>query len=332
MEILALDFGGSSLKYGLMTEKGILTHTGSAPAPLKDEAEFQDLVEQVYRGMPGTVDGIAVSLPGYIDSERCVLLGSGAYENLHRKNIRTLLEDRLGEVRVSVQNDGKCAALAEAWIGELKDVKDGIVIILGTGVAGGILKQGELLARKISTAGEFSYYSCGSTDGSMANTLAMHSSAAGIAAKMCVRKNLDTGVQDAPDLVAMLAEIWRKKNGIPEPSGAPAKVKVDGKEFFRMLDAGDADAADVYREFIDGLVQFVYNLQIIYSPEKIALGGGLCRDKRIVRDVRAGIDRVHNALAAYGVTRCTIVPCRMMSDTNLYGAAYQYLQKFGKER
>lgn len=50
-----------------------------------------------------------------------------------------------------------CAALAEAWIGNLADCDDGIVVILGTGVGGGIIKDKKLHRGRHFTAGEFSF-------------------------------------------------------------------------------------------------------------------------------------------------------------------------------
>ena len=55
-----------------------------------------------------------------------------------------------------IENDGKYAALAELWKGNLSDVKNGVVIGLGTEIAGGIIINGALYRGSSETAGEFS--------------------------------------------------------------------------------------------------------------------------------------------------------------------------------
>ena len=56
-----------------------------------------------------------------------------------------------------MENDGKCAALAEFWRGSLKGCTNGAVVVIGTGVAGGIILNGKLFRGNHFTAGEYSY-------------------------------------------------------------------------------------------------------------------------------------------------------------------------------
>lgn len=39
-------------------------------------------------------------------------------------------------IKVSIENDGKAAALAEVWVGAAKDVQNCCVLVFGTGIAG----------------------------------------------------------------------------------------------------------------------------------------------------------------------------------------------------
>ena len=61
------------------------------------------------------VDGIALSLPGFIDAERGVVKGGGAPSLAY--NVGTSVGPRLAEAcgcRVWIENDGKAAAIAGA--------------------------------------------------------------------------------------------------------------------------------------------------------------------------------------------------------------------------
>ena len=60
-------------------------------------------------------------------------------------------------VKVAVENDGKCGALAEAWKGALAGVKDGAVLVLGSGIGGGVIVNGKVHRGYNFTAGEFSF-------------------------------------------------------------------------------------------------------------------------------------------------------------------------------
>ena len=69
MKILALDFGGSSVKYGVVDENAVITESGKLPAPLSSVEEFADTVAGLYDKFKDQVSGIGVSLPGNIDPE-----------------------------------------------------------------------------------------------------------------------------------------------------------------------------------------------------------------------------------------------------------------------
>ena len=63
------------------------------------------------------------------------------------------LKDNI-DVNVTIENDGKCAALAELWCGELSNVENGAVVVLGTGIGGGIIINGKLHKGSHFSAGE----------------------------------------------------------------------------------------------------------------------------------------------------------------------------------
>ena len=69
---------------------------------------------EIYRPHRDEVDGIALSLPGFIDAEHGVVKGGGAPSIIY--NIGTPVGPRLAEhcgCKVWIENDGKAAAIAE---------------------------------------------------------------------------------------------------------------------------------------------------------------------------------------------------------------------------
>lgn len=93
-------------------------------------------------------------MPGLIDFERGFVFHGGALDCIKNINLQTILEDMLS-LPVSIQNDGKCAALGEKWKGALQNVSNGIAIVIGTGIGGGIISNNQLVTGHNYSAGNF---------------------------------------------------------------------------------------------------------------------------------------------------------------------------------
>ena len=146
MKVMVFDVGGTEIKYSVMDEQLNRADAGSVPTPDDTQEHFLATLEALYRPHAAEVDGIAMSLPGFIDAEHGVVRGGGAPSLLY--NIGTpvgpLLSARCG-CRVFLENDGKAAAIAELQLGALKGCTNGAVFIIGTGVGGGLVINGQLV-------------------------------------------------------------------------------------------------------------------------------------------------------------------------------------------
>lgn len=326
MKCLACDFGGTSVKYALVDNKASITEHGKLPAPLASVDQFQDTVENLYCRFKDEIDGISISLPGYIDPSSGFLFDSGLYVPLYNKNIPDLLKERC-PVSIVVENDGKCGALSETWNGALKDVNDGAVIILGSGVAGGIVKDKRVHWGKGFTAGELSYMLTSSDSHTFNDMALMHIGMLGMTYKMCKYKNLDFSVQDSDETVASFDHLFSDQ--FPKPVGKPKKIKADGNQIFRWLEEGDPDAVRVYKIFIKSLAMMIFNTQIVYAPERIVIGGGLSREKRIYGDLEKELNRYYSGCSLSERLKSEVVQSVYLDECNLLGAAYNYFTRFG---
>jgi len=97
---------------------------------------------------------LAFAVPGKVDHHDETIYGGGALQFLDQVNLPAALQLA---VPVSVENDGKAAALAELWLGNLKNVQNGAAVVLGTGVDGGLILNGQLYAGSHFQAGELSF-------------------------------------------------------------------------------------------------------------------------------------------------------------------------------
>ena len=138
MKLMVFDVGGTEIKYSVMDESLERKCSGSVPTPMDSREEFFDVLCGLFEPHRGEVEGIAMSLPGFIDSEKGICLGGGALRYNHGKEVARPLSERLG-VPVHIANDGKCAALAELREGALKGCQNASVYIIGTGVGGGLI-------------------------------------------------------------------------------------------------------------------------------------------------------------------------------------------------
>ncbi len=267
-------------------------------------------------------------MPGYIDPNKGYLFESKVYKPLCNNNILELLQPKC-PLRMAVENDGKCAALAEAWKGSLSDCCDGAVIVLGSGIAGGIIKNGKVHNGRDFAAGELSYIITNPDERNDMGCAYMSAAAHGLTYRMCKAKNLDLSVQDSAQTLQWLDS----KIGMPyaNPDGELKKIKADGLQIFKWLAEGDADAESIYRNFITSLAVVVHNVQVCFAPEKVAIGGGLSRESRIFDDLNIELERYYKGMELNKQLHANVVKSRYLDECNLIGAMYNFMQRRGND-
>ena len=109
----------------------------------------------------GTIEGIGVSVPGVVDTEKGEALFVPHFKWRDLK-IGEILERETG-LTVKVGNDANAAALAELWFGqsEVREVRDFIMVLVEEGVGTGIVFDGQIYDGKGGTAGEFGHMTIG---------------------------------------------------------------------------------------------------------------------------------------------------------------------------
>ena len=147
---LVFDWGGTFMKYALMNEEADILEKGKVKSPgKKDTVEsFFAVIDKIVEKYPG-IDGIAISSPGIINSTQGVIDVVGVFPYLQKLPLTQMFQERYG-VPASVENDGKAAALAEVWKGNLSDVRDGAV----TGVLHAGTKAGDKCNRDVKLLGK----------------------------------------------------------------------------------------------------------------------------------------------------------------------------------
>lgn len=295
MKYLVLDIGGSSIKYALMTKELEFIEKGKKPTPLDSIESFIEVVGKTYDEYKDDIEGMAISMPGVLDSEKGYAYTGGSLTYNNGKEILKILKERC-PTKITIENDGKCAALAEVWKGSLKEYDDGVVIVLGTGVGGGIIRDKKIYKGKNFFAGEFSF--------------------------------IATNINDTQNS----ENWWGSKSGSQALIGAAAKVKnipakdLDGYKVFEYANNNDEDILKVLDEFTYNLAVQILNLQCILDPEVFAIGGGISSQDILIEYIQKNVDKYHKGFT-FDIPKPNVVRCKFRNDANLIGALYNFITR-----
>lgn len=140
---ISFDIGGTKVKHGLLLENGTILSKDSYNTQCANlEIFLEQMVETIKMYTTNNdVNGVAISLPGFINPHSGYSERAGAVTALDNQNLKTLLETRI-PLQVEIENDGNCAALAEKISGNAQNCTDFICLTLGTGIGGGFLSTG----------------------------------------------------------------------------------------------------------------------------------------------------------------------------------------------
>jgi beta-glucoside kinase len=157
-KIVALDIGGTFIKYGIFTDSCRELSSGKEPTVIDTELFFRQLCEIIERLLTEQNDiaGIAISSPGFIDTETGMNTDFSIDECFTKHNLKKELGD-IFDCSVAIENDCNCAALAERDLGAGKDDRDFLMITLGTGIGGAIVSDGKLYRGSSHKAGELGF-------------------------------------------------------------------------------------------------------------------------------------------------------------------------------
>ncbi|MBR2716610.1 MAG: ROK family protein [Oscillospiraceae bacterium] len=291
MKILAIDIGGTFIKYARMTGEAEILSRGKLPTPQSGRGALIDVLSALYAEEP--TDGIAISMPGIIDPEQGLVLMGGALHYNDGFYLRRALFERC-PVPISIENDANCAALAEAADGSLWDVPNGMVLIFGTMIGGALIRDHQLYRGSHFSAGEISYLI---TDRSGVPT------ADGIWGNRCS--------------VPQLCRTYERARGLPEGSA-------DGEAVFAAVNAGEPEAVECLRAYAAEVAVQIFNLQNLYDPDRFAIGGGISTAPAFIEAIRAHLKRLYE-VCPYSVRRAEVAACRFNNDANLYGAVRCFL-------
>lgn len=260
--VLAVDLGGTNLRMAAVGSDGQIfshakTETQHANDPHGLLAALASLAAECRSVLSADqkVIGIGAGVPANITHDG-VLQNLPNLRGLEGMNLKAGLSSQF-DLPVGLENDATAAAIGENWLGASKDVRDSIMITLGTGVGGGIIINNEPLRGADGTAGKLGHI-CVEPDGHPCGCgshgcIEQYASATAI-----VRMANEWGVEVATSL-----DVYKLATGSP-PDGSPEMLTLPNKQKARAVFAKMGRYLGIT---LGGLVNAL-------NPEMIVIGGG----------------------------------------------------------
>ena len=306
MNVATFDVGGTSVKYCLMRD-GEMEAAGKVPTPQGPDATREQFLQaldgviaELREQAGGQLDGVAMSLPGTIDVDRRYIKTGGALLYNYNVDANEWVE-RWG-LPVEVENDARCATIAEYDLGNLQGAKTGVVLAFGTGIGGGIIINGEVYKGVHLYAGEVSMIYITTPPKT---------------------QELVSGASFSDQCSSVsLSRLMAEAKGMESCSG---------EEALALIKAGDEVACGVFDRYLDHLAREIHNIQCLLDPDKICLGGGISQDAFFVEGVREAVRAFNEDLLPFDFPMPEIVACKFFNDANLVGA-YRHFVRMQEKR
>ena len=295
MKAAVIDVGGTFIKYACMNEKSEILSRGKVPTPMEGREKFIDTLIDIYNSMKD-VEGMAISLPGIIDVKngRCITSGALQY-NDDFAIIEAIKEKIL--INVVIDNDAKCAAIAEMKLGSLQDVNDGFVMVFGTGVGSAVIIDRKVHRGRHFSAGEITFVLMSPDDNIIKSEMF---------GSRCGTRGL--------------CELYAEHKNIPVE-------EIDGVKFFEAIQNNDEIAVECLNKITRRVAVQISNIQSVLDPERFAIGGGISAQPIFIEFIRKHLDEIY-AKSEFEIPHAEVVACKFLNDANLIGALQCYLEKF----
>lgn len=243
MTKVGIDLGGTKTEVIVLDEALNVIERKRVPTPKND---YQEIIKTILTLISDVTKNISdftigVCTPGAI-SKKTGLIKNSNTQCLIDKSIKEDLENILGK-KISMENDANCFTIAESKMGSAKGFGLVFGVIMGTGVGGGIVFNGNLHTGPTNIAGEWGHH-----------TLHRNGNACYCGKNGCV------------------------ETYISGPSLENQWTKLTGKSLTLTEILGNIDD-DIGRkwknEFLENFGYGLANVIDILDPDVIVLGGGL---------------------------------------------------------
>ena len=294
---IGFDIGGSKLAVIALDERGTELGRDRCPVPRDYRGTLDALIgmsealAHARRGH-GMARSVGIALPGMIGAAG-ELVRVVNLPWLEAMPLRADLQRALG-LPVAIANDANCFALSEAIDGAAAGAAVVFGVILGTGVGGGIVVDGKVIAGANAIAGEWGH-----------NPLP------------------DPGADAGPPQTCGCGrlgciETWLNGAALARDYRASSGRDRSAAEVARLAATGDRDAKAAIERFEQRLAVALAGIINILDPDVIVLGGGLAS----IASLYARVAVLWRDLCVAPEPRTRLVRARFGPESGLRGAAW----------
>ena len=303
--VFGVDIGGTTVKIGLFFVDGelldkweITTRTDDGGAYILSDIAASIENKMTEKGLSkDEVKGVGMGVPGPVKEDgtviKCVNLGWGVF------NAAEELSGLIG-LPVKVGNDANMAALGEYWQGGGKDYNTVVMVTLGTGVGGGIIINGKMLAGVNGAGGEIGHMTIDLEENDVCNC----------------------GKKGCLEQYASATGIVRLANRALQTSDKPSKLRevkyISAKEIFDAAKNGDNLALDLVEEHGRRLGLALSNVAEVIDPEVFVIGGGVSRAGEILINATK---KYYQQYAFHACKNTKFELATLGNDAGMYGGA-----------
>lgn len=302
--IFGVDLGGTTVKLGYFDMDGNVLDKWEIPTRKEDNGSLilPDIAKAILDKMEEKglekedVVGVGIGVPGPVNDDGVIFMAANLGWGI--MNINEELSKLTG-LPVKAGNDANVAALGEMWKGGGQGHKNLVAVTLGTGVGGGIIVNGQLLAGATGAGGEIGHIHVEDAETDVCGCgnkgcLEQYSSATGVV-------RLANRALAASDKDSVL------RNG-----------EVSAKTVFDAVKAGDALAIEIAEKFGEYLGKGLASIAGVVNPEIFVIGGGVSKAGPVLLDY---IKKYYTPYVFHGSRDALFALATLGNDAGIYGAA-----------
>lgn len=300
-----IDVGGTSIKCGFFTSEGELIEKWEIPTRIENNGEniLPDIAESIDKKLKekgigkDEVTGVGIGVPGPVNKNGEI--PTAVNLNWGYKHISGEMQELTG-MYAEAANDANVAALGEAWRGGAAGCANVILATLGTGVGGGIIVDGKIVAGAHGAGGEIGHANVKHDETDSCN---------------CGNKGCLEQMASATGIVRLAKKALESSE---KESVLRQRKNISAKAVFDAYKDGDSLAKDIIDEFADYLGGALAMFACVTDPDVLLLGGGVSRAGQVL------VEAVERSYKKYAFTSCKDTPIRLAqlgNDAGIYGAA-----------
>ena len=308
-QVLAIDIGGTKFAAAIAASDGRLSFAAQVPTPRGAGAD----AERLWRALAALLDGVlqqaGISGPAELAGVGVGCGGpmewpSGLVSPLNipgwrRFPLRGRLAARFAGLPVRVHNDAICLAAAEHWRGAGQDCSNMLGVVVSTGVGGGLILDGRLIAGASGNAGHIGHVIVEPDTGPRC---------------ACGGRGCLEAIARGPAVAAWAqAQGWR-----------PGQPDVSARDLAADAARGDPVGRAALARAGRALGLAITSATLLCDLELIVVGGGLAQAGPLL------FDSLHEAVRQYArlpfARGVRVVPAGLGQSAGLVGAAALILQ------